>query len=208
MQQQKRNAIAAKVEALNVQFEASLADARLIAPRESNAQYFLEEMYRLDPESAAYRNGSASLASALTMRARDEVAAQEFAAAENWLAQAETLSADQEDVANARDELEQEWANSAGNKVIPATNLTLVSFVQPDYPSLAMRRRVEGWVDVEFTVTADGSVADIEIVNAEKKGYFEDSAMEAVAQWRFEPNSFRGREIDQRVASRLQFKTE
>lgn len=208
VQQQKRNAIAAQVEALNVQFEASLTDNRLIAPREGNAQYFLEEMYRLNPDSEPYRNGAGSLASALTTRARDEMIAQEFVAAENWLAQAETLSADQEDVLTARDELEQAWASSAGSEIIPATNLTIVSFVQPDYPSLAMRRRVEGWVDIQFTVTADGSVTDIEIVAAEKKGYFEDSAMEAVAQWRFEPNSFRGREIDQRVASRLQFKTQ
>jgi periplasmic protein TonB len=208
VQQQKRDQIAERVQALSVEFEASLEDNRLVSPRDSNAQFFLEEIYRLDPDSDAYGNGANSLAAALARKAYEEVIAQEFVAAENWLAQAETLSRELDEVASARNDLEEAWAASEGSKPVPSTQLTIVSFVQPDYPGLALRRRVEGWVDVEFTVMADGNVADIEVIGSDKKGYFEESAVDAVEQWRFEPRSFRGRQIDQRVVSRLQFNTD
>lgn len=207
VQQRKRNEIAERIQALNVEFEASLADDRLISPRDSNAQYFLEEMYRLDPDSGTYKAAAGSLSSALTDEAYEEMVAQEFVAAENWLAQAETLAFEMDEVTDVKNRLEEAWAISEGNQVIPSTDLTIVSFVQPDYPGLALRRRVEGWVDVEFTVMSDGGVSEIEVIAVEKKGYFENSALDAVAQWRFEPRSFRGRPIDQRVASRLQFRT-
>ena len=83
--------------------------------------------------------------------------------------------------------------------------MTFVTYVAPDYPSRAVRRNVEGWVDVEFTVGENGSVIEVKVKDTERKGYFEKATIDAVSQWEFLPREFRGRNIDQRVATRVQF---
>ena len=59
--------------------------------------------------------------------------------------------------------------------------------VAPEYPVRAIPRGIEGWVQIQFTVTATGSVRDPVIVAAEPEGYFEDAALKAIARWRYNP---------------------
>ncbi len=60
------------------------------------------------------------------------------------------------------------------------------------YPPQAQRRRIEGLVEVEFTVRADGSVADARILRSEPAGVFDREALGAIQRWRFEAT---GREV-------------
>lgn len=83
--------------------------------------------------------------------------------------------------------------------------LQRTNYVAPRYPRVAQRRGITGWVDVSFTVTADGRVTDIEIMNAEPAELFNDSASDAVAEWRFEPPTRDGMPVSQRVAVRMMF---
>lgn len=69
----------------------------------------------------------------------------------------------------------------------PARVPQLVREVQPRYPPLAMRRRIEGQVRVSFTVEADGSVSSVRLLSAQPAGVFDEAAMEAARRWRFEP---------------------
>jgi protein TonB len=55
------------------------------------------------------------------------------------------------------------------------------------YPSQAERRRIEGLVELEFTIAADGSVSQVEVVRAEPQGMFEREAVGAMQRWRFVP---------------------
>jgi protein TonB len=59
--------------------------------------------------------------------------------------------------------------------------------VNPDYPQRALRRNIEGWVVVQFTITPAGTVKDAKVVDAEPKGIFEDAALKAIARWRYNP---------------------
>jgi protein TonB len=59
--------------------------------------------------------------------------------------------------------------------------------VPPDYPARAATSSIEGWVQVQFTVTAAGTVRDAVVVAAEPKGWFEDAALKAIARWRYNP---------------------
>jgi protein TonB len=57
----------------------------------------------------------------------------------------------------------------------------------PDYPPKAAANGIEGWVQVQFAITAAGTVRDAFVVDASPKGYFEDAALKAIARWRYQP---------------------
>jgi protein TonB len=59
--------------------------------------------------------------------------------------------------------------------------------INPDYPPRALSRGLEGWVQVQFTITATGTVKDPIVVNAEPKNIFDDAALKAIARWRYNP---------------------
>jgi periplasmic protein TonB len=59
--------------------------------------------------------------------------------------------------------------------------------INPDYPPRALSRGLEGWVQVQFTITATGTVKDAVVVNAEPRNIFDDAALKAIARWRYNP---------------------
>jgi protein TonB len=61
----------------------------------------------------------------------------------------------------------------------------LVQRPPPRYPPLAERRRIEGEVELEFTIAADGSVTEIAVIRAEPEGIFEREAIGALQRWRY-----------------------
>src|SRR5690606_19820897 len=54
------------------------------------------------------------------------------------------------------------------------------------YPPAALNRRVEGAVQVAFTIRPDGSVAEPRVVSATPPGLFDRAALAAVRDYRFE----------------------
>lgn len=68
----------------------------------------------------------------------------------------------------------------------PSQAPRLIVEVAPRYPGPAMNRRIEGSVEVAFTVQPDGSVSDIAVVAANPPGVFERAAVAAVAAYRFD----------------------
>jgi len=59
--------------------------------------------------------------------------------------------------------------------------------IPPLYPPSAESRGIEGWVRVQFTITATGSVRDARVVSAEPRGVFDEAALTAIARWRYNP---------------------
>jgi protein TonB len=59
--------------------------------------------------------------------------------------------------------------------------------IDPDYPPRALRGEIEGWVEVQFSVTSSGAVRDIVVVDSSPKNVFDAAALEAVARWRYNP---------------------
>jgi protein TonB len=78
--------------------------------------------------------------------------------------------------------------------------------VQPKYPARALNRRIEGWVKVEFTVRADGSVGDATVVSAEPDAVFNEAALTAIGKWKFKEKIVNGVAVPQRAVQKLQFK--
>jgi TonB family protein len=88
---------------------------------------------------------------------------------------------------------------------VPISALTRTNYIAPVYPRGAQRRNVSGSVDVEFTVSTIGTVTDISVLRAEPEETFNQAAMDAVAQWRFEPVIENGVAVEKRSAVRLAF---
>ena len=80
-----------------------------------------------------------------------------------------------------------------------------VSRTPPRYPYQAKRRGIEGWVQVSFTVTEDGTVADAVVEDADPPGVFEKAALAAVYQWKFKPRIVDGRATRGRAEQRVEF---
>ena len=64
--------------------------------------------------------------------------------------------------------------------------------VQPVYPRRALQRGIEGYVIVEFTVTANGSVRDPFVVEAQPQNIFDRAAMKAALKFKYKPRVIDG----------------
>jgi TonB family protein len=74
----------------------------------------------------------------------------------------------------------------------------------PTYPETAQQRRVEGYVDVEFTVNAQGNVEQPRVVASQPSGVFDAAALAAVSRWRYPPAQDRAPQtLQQRVDFKL-----
>jgi protein TonB len=80
--------------------------------------------------------------------------------------------------------------------------------VEPEYPPQARQRRLEGWVQVRFTISTAGSVRDAVVVKS-SSSMFERNAVQAVSKWKYQPQLREGKPAeapDQQVV--LRFKME
>jgi TonB family protein len=95
--------------------------------------------------------------------------------------------------------------NSQLSNVVSAASLKRVRMVSPAYPDAARKRGIEGWVELAFTVQTNGTVDQVEVRNASPADVFDDAAVRAVRQWRFEPVEKNGERVEQRAMVRLKF---
>lgn len=77
---------------------------------------------------------------------------------------------------------------------------------QPEYPATAARNRQSGWVEVEFTVAADGSVQNARAVSSSPPRVFDREAVRAIQQAKFEPRLDRGQPVAATLRRRIEFK--
>lgn len=68
-----------------------------------------------------------------------------------------------------------------------AVERAVVSQVQPRFPEAAMRRRLEGTVELRVRISADGRVENVTVVNADPPNVFDREAVLAVRRWRYAP---------------------
>ena len=59
--------------------------------------------------------------------------------------------------------------------------------IQPMYPRAAAEKRIEGWVEIEFTISAKGSVKNPRVIDARPPNIFNRSALRAIRKWKYKP---------------------
>ena len=98
-------------------------------------------------------------------------------------------------------------AAPASNKqtILSGHELMPLVRVPPRYPGRAARLQIEGSVTVEFTITADGSVADPAIIESDPPRVFDKAALQAIVQWKFKPRVEDGQAVESRASQRIEF---
>ncbi len=97
------------------------------------------------------------------------------------------------------DQVLQEMAFAVGIEVdvggpnmgIAASDADIVPIVRvnPQYPPRAADRGIEGWVVVEFTISAAGTVKDPFVIDAKPSSIFNRAALRAFRKWKYNPKT-------------------
>jgi TonB family protein len=178
----------------------------LLEPPGNNAYDQLLALRQKYPDSNEVRTEQQQLAFAFLERSRTALAAGDVDTAHALLSRVDSLvpnmaatKALQTQLASAQQE------RSFTANVLQAKTLKRVREVAPVYPREAERLGIKGWVDVEFTIAPDGTTRDVIVRNAEPARTFDQSAVDAVKRWRFEPVKRDGAAVSQRAAMRIRF---
>jgi len=183
-----------------------LLQDRLIEPANDNAKYFYLTLKQLDPGNAALSSVLQDLGTRLAGKARRALILGQVDAAKSWLDEAGAIGFTSAEVSSAQHDLDAALAKqNFMTNLVPANQLTLLKSVQPVYPSKAEAKKMQGWVDVEFTVLETGKVKDVAVRAASIPGVFEDAAVKAVSQWRYQPILRDTRPVPVRTQIRVRF---
>jgi TonB family protein len=89
---------------------------------------------------------------------------------------------------------------------VPEPVLIPASYVPPRYPESARRMNFRGNVALWVRVKSDGTVGEIGVLEVSRTGAgFEQAAMDAVKQWRYQPATRGGKPEDATLTVRLAF---
>jgi protein TonB len=178
---------------------------RLIAPDDDSALFYLE---RLQAENAGYSGLDSAWRNLGDIVARKVDAAivdRDWNGAETWIASLErvagTAAADAPRAELGARRLQAEYLTTPAQP----GELRVVSSGSVVYPPDALRRNVEGWVDVDFIVGADGAPRDARVIGSEPNGWFEQAALASVSLYRYEPFRVDGRIYERRARLRIRF---
>jgi len=87
--------------------------------------------------------------------------------------------------------------------VTKAVSAELLQRVEPEYPPLAQRMRLQGDVVLRVHLTRDGSVDDVTVTRGES--VFRNAAIAAVKQWRYKPATLAGSPVESEAQVVLRF---
>lgn len=94
-----------------------------------------------------------------------------------------------------------QWAIYEGPTFEPGSGLPIdnqlviaIGF-PPEYPGSALRRGIEGYAIVGFSVSAAGSVIDPYILESEPKGVFDRSSIKAINKFKYKARKVNGRAV-------------
>ncbi len=80
-------------------------------------------------------------------------------------------------------------AGGADRDIVPLVR------VDPDYPPRAKQRGIEGYVDLEFTISPVGTVQNAQVIGSEPAYIFDRAALRAVRKWKYNPKIENGAAI-------------
>jgi len=206
--QQQPAATGPNTDAMVADIRQRITQGKLIDPPGGSARDGIAQLRAAAPNHPAVEELSRSLTARLLDSGRQATVAKAFDRAAQLIAAARDVGAryDEATIAQAeRDLASAREAHALETNVVSASALKRVRMVQPEYPESARRRGIEGWVELAFTVTPNGSVTDVEVRNSSPADVFDDAAVRAVRGWRFEQDERNGERIPQRALVRLKF---
>ncbi len=196
------------VDSLVADVRQRMTEGKLIDPAGDNAREALAALRTAAPTRPEVEELSRALTTRLLSSGRQAMAAKAFDRSAQLIAASRDvggsymggdISKAEMDLAAAREE------HAQLTNIVSASTLKRTRTVAPTYPSDALKKGIEGWVELAFTVMPNGTVNDVEVRNSSPAETFDDAAMRAVRQWRFEPVMRNGSAVPQRAMVRLRF---
>jgi TonB family protein len=185
-----------------------LTDGKLIDPAGASAKDALVTLRDAAPTRPEVEELSRALSTRLINSGKQAMSAKAFDRSAQLLAASRDVGARYNEAAISQAERELVAArelNSAQTNIVSAASLIRTRTVNPVYPESARKRGIEGWVELAFTVQPNGTVDEVEVRNASPAEVFDDAALRAIRQWRFEPVVRNGEKVQQRAMVRLKF---
>ncbi len=181
-----------------------ISQGKLIDPAGDSARDILNNLRAAAPNRPEVEELSRALSTRLLEVGKQAMNAKAFDRSAQLIAGARDVGARYNEAAIAQAERDLTLAREQQN-VVSASTLKRTKMVAPVYPSVALKKGIEGWVEVSFNVTQNGTVEDVEVRNSSPADVFDDAAVRAVKQWRFEPVARNGVIVEQRAITRLRF---
>lgn len=85
-----------------------------------------------------------------------------------------------------------------------ATPPKLTRHVEASYSDYGRRHKINGVVEVSFTVMPDGTTRDITVTKSLEKS-LDAAAVDAVRQWSFEPGAYEGKPVPVTLQAEISF---
>lgn len=77
--------------------------------------------------------------------------------------------------------------------------------MNPVYPSKAKSRKLEGYVTARLKINPEGTVDDVEVIEAKPRGVFEREAIRALYKYKFKPKMDGGKPVAQTATQTIEF---
>jgi TonB family protein len=171
-----------------------LAQGSVTEPENDSALYYVNQLRAVDPQNSGLPQMVSAVQQKMLERAREALDAADLVRAEAVIRQAKSLG-DSADLDALNGRLLEAKLKAAGGAhgssgsmpEVAENSLTRLKQLQLNYPSRALERSIEGWVEIQYTVTPKGKVADVKALRADPVGVFEAAATDAALRMTYKP---------------------
>jgi TonB family protein len=183
--------------------QSRLAQGKLTEPDNDCALFYVTQLRTVDPKNSSLPRISAAVQQQILEQARTAIDTGQPARAEVLLQMAGTLGSTPD--LNTLNERLAQLKSGATPDVLEAS-LTRTRQIELDYPPLALRKGIEGWVELAYTVTAEGKVTKVKVLNSSPVGMFDTEASRALSRLRYKPTMQAGKPVAVNTKLRIAFK--
>jgi TonB family protein len=185
--------------------QSRLAQGKVTEPDNDSALYYVTQLRAADPKNSGLARMVSAVQAQILDQARTALDTLQPARAESLLQMAASLGTTTDLVAlNQR--LAQVKQAAAGTPEVNEATLTRVKGIELDYPTDALRKEIEGWVDLSYLVTGEGKVTSVKILGSSPAGVFDAAATRAVSRVRYAPMAQAGKSAVVSTKLRIAFR--
>ncbi len=184
--------------------QSRLAQGKITEPDNDSALYYVNQLRATDPTNAGLARISSAVQAPILDQARAALDANQTAKAESLLQMAAGLGASP-DLAALNQRLSQMKTAAAGPPLVTEASLTKVRGIELEYPEDALRKAIEGWVDLSFQVTLDGKVTQVSVLDSSPPKVFDSAASRALSRVRYKPVLQNGKPVVVNAKVRIAF---
>jgi TonB family protein len=185
--------------------QSRLAQGKLTEPENDSALYYLNQLRSADPKNGFLAQLSVTVQTQILDRANSALVGGDMEKSEALVQLAAEVGGSS-DLDAFNEKLRQRKAIIGNLPQVTENSLTRINKLDVPYPTRAIQDNVEGWVELSYTVAANGSVSSVKILNSEPAKIFDSSAAKAVSRLRYKPVLKDGKPISVGTMVRIVFR--